>query len=100
MLSFRKAGIIVSLRAPSSSYKIDACSIWEPDERPYVLLSNDKTSSRSRFDIAHELGHLILHSKLKKSEFNKKEKLQANRKRGSSICERIFITCSPVSVAR
>ncbi|MDT2306000.1 ImmA/IrrE family metallo-endopeptidase [Paenibacillus larvae] len=32
------------------------------DERPYVLLSNDKTSSRSRFDIAHELGHLILHS--------------------------------------
>ncbi|MDT2260631.1 ImmA/IrrE family metallo-endopeptidase [Paenibacillus larvae] len=23
------------------------------------FLSNDKTSSRSRFDIAHELGHLI-----------------------------------------
>lgn len=72
VLLLEKAGIIVS-RAPSSSYKIDACSIWEPDERPYVLLSNDKTSSRSRFDIAHELGHLILHSKLKKSEFNKKE---------------------------
>lgn len=72
VLLLEKAGVIVA-RSPFSSYKIDACSIWEEGERPYVLLSNDKTASRSRFDIAHELGHFVLHSKLKSSEFNKKE---------------------------
>lgn len=72
ILLLEKNGIIVG-RSPSSSYKIDACSKWEEEERPYILLSNDKTASRSRFDIAHELGHLVLHSRIKQSEFNKKE---------------------------
>ncbi|MBP1999770.1 Zn-dependent peptidase ImmA (M78 family)/DNA-binding XRE family transcriptional regulator [Paenibacillus shirakamiensis] len=71
ILLLEKAGVIVAY-SPSSSYKIDACSKWEPGERPYILLSNDKTAPRSRFDIAHELGHLVLHSRIKQSEFNKK----------------------------
>ncbi|GIO43161.1 helix-turn-helix domain-containing protein [Paenibacillus apis] len=72
VLLLEKSGIIVG-RAPASSYKIDACSKWEEGGNPYILLSNDKTAVRSRFDIAHELGHLVLHSKIKQSEFNKKE---------------------------
>lgn len=72
VLLLEKKGAIIA-RSPASSYSIDACSMWDEDGRPFILLSDDKTSVRSRFDIAHELGHLVLHSRLKKSEFNKKE---------------------------
>lgn len=41
---------------------VDAFSIWTPTH-PLVLLSDDKSDNyvRSRFDAAHELGHLIMH---------------------------------------
>lgn len=35
------------------------CLYWHG--QPFVLLSTEKSSERSRFDAAHELGHLILH---------------------------------------
>ncbi|AUM65772.1 transcriptional regulator [Brevibacillus laterosporus] len=71
LLLLEKKGAIIS-RATFADYKIDACSRWENDERPYIFLGNDKTAPRSRFDVAHELGHLILHPNLKLSEFNNK----------------------------
>lgn len=79
VLLLEKNGIVVA-RSPFSDYSIDACSVWHDGERPYILLSNDKTPSRSRFDIAHELGHLLLHSKLKISEFNLKENFKRMEK--------------------
>ena len=40
---------------------VDAFSfVWH--QRPYVLLNTSKTGERGRFDAAHELGHLVLHS--------------------------------------
>jgi Zn-dependent peptidase ImmA (M78 family) len=39
---------------------VDAYSIWY-DQVPYVFLTRRKTSERIRFDLAHELGHLVLH---------------------------------------
>lgn len=40
---------------------IDALSGWL-DDRPFIVLGNDsRTAARSRFDAAHELGHLLLH---------------------------------------
>lgn len=39
---------------------LDAYSLWRND-KPYVFLNTLKTTERSRFDAAHELGHLILH---------------------------------------
>lgn len=40
----------------------DALSTWI-NGRPFIYLSRDKGSAvRSRFDVAHELGHLLLHS--------------------------------------
>ena len=39
---------------------IDAFSLWH-NENPYVFLNVMKCSERSRFDAAHELGHLLLH---------------------------------------
>ncbi|CAI1090939.1 Domain of uncharacterised function (DUF955) [Serratia fonticola] len=40
--------------------EVDAFSFWM-DEKPFVLLNTMKTPERSRFDAAHELGHLVLH---------------------------------------
>lgn len=39
---------------------LDAYSLWRND-KPYIFLNTMKTAERSRFDAAHELGHLILH---------------------------------------
>jgi Zn-dependent peptidase ImmA (M78 family)/DNA-binding XRE family transcriptional regulator len=42
------------------SAEVDAFSFW-CGETPYVLLNTLKSAERSRFDAAHELGHLVLH---------------------------------------
>lgn len=40
---------------------IDAFSFWK-GARPYVFLNTMKSGERGRFDAAHELGHLVMHS--------------------------------------
>jgi Zn-dependent peptidase ImmA (M78 family)/transcriptional regulator with XRE-family HTH domain len=40
--------------------EIDAFSFWRGGV-PYVFLNTVKSAERSRFDAAHELGHLVLH---------------------------------------
>ncbi len=40
---------------------LDAYSLWRND-RPYIFLNTLKTAEHSRFDAAHELGHLVIHS--------------------------------------
>jgi Zn-dependent peptidase ImmA (M78 family)/transcriptional regulator with XRE-family HTH domain len=53
-------GIIVT-RYRSGSERLDAFSCPFP-ERPIVVLGDDKGQlDRSRFDAAHELGHLVMH---------------------------------------
>lgn len=39
---------------------VDAFSCWR-DSTPYVFLNTFKSTEHSRFDAAHELGHLLLH---------------------------------------
>ena len=39
---------------------MDAFSCWRNGE-PFIFLNTFKTTERSRFDAAHELGHLVLH---------------------------------------
>lgn len=39
---------------------VDAFSIWN-NGTPFILLNTFKSSEPSRFDAAHELGHLVLH---------------------------------------
>ena len=41
--------------------EIDACSYWS-DGVPFVLLNTEVSNERCRYDMAHELGHLILHT--------------------------------------
>lgn len=50
--------------------KIDAFSTWI-DGVPYIFLGDDKDSAvRLRFDLAHELGHLLLHKNIDKEELD------------------------------
>lgn len=40
--------------------RVDAYSCWR-GHAPYIFLNTFKSAERSRFDAAHELGHLVLH---------------------------------------
>jgi Zn-dependent peptidase ImmA (M78 family)/transcriptional regulator with XRE-family HTH domain len=52
---------VVVIRPQAGSSALDAFSRWFPD-RPVIVLYSDKgDASRSRFDAAHELGHLVMH---------------------------------------
>lgn len=61
-LAVEGAGVIL-IREETGIAQIEGLSAWsEVLGRPLVLLSADKDNGyRSRFDLAHELGHLILH---------------------------------------
>lgn len=39
---------------------VDACCRWTSG-RPFIFLNTSKTAERCRFDLAHELGHLVMH---------------------------------------
>nr|WP_160003002.1 XRE family transcriptional regulator [Moraxella osloensis] len=63
-------GIIVT-REPVGHEGMDGVSSWFSN-RPYIWLVDDKNNYyRSRFDIAHELGHLVLHRNLLREDCEK-----------------------------
>jgi Zn-dependent peptidase ImmA (M78 family) len=47
---------------PVDSLKVDAFSLWHRGKKPFVFLNTKKSAEHSRFDAAHELGHLTLHT--------------------------------------
>lgn len=53
-------GILV-LRLPLDEADVDAFSLPFPDRPVVVLGANKNDRARSRFDAAHELGHLVMH---------------------------------------
>ena len=59
--------------------KLDAFSTWDDaDRRPYIVLGNDGQSAfRTRFNVGHELGHLILHRGVTPKEFDSKQYFKA-----------------------
>jgi len=61
MLSLLEAKGVRVFALPDNCREIDACSFWS-DDLPFVLLKTEKSNERSRFDMAHELGHLVLHN--------------------------------------
>lgn len=56
---------------------VDAFSFWR-DRTPFVFLNTLKTGERGRFDAAHELGHLVLHSE-EREPVGKAAEVDANR---------------------
>lgn len=48
------------LSLSENTASVNAFSFWRGG-KPYIFLNNFKTAESSRFDAAHELGHLVLH---------------------------------------
>lgn len=66
LFHLEKAGIFIFEKSIGDT--IDAYSVWSEDDIPYIVIGNIKKSAvRRNFDLAHELGHLLLHYK---TEFN------------------------------
>ncbi|MES1934394.1 phage-related DNA-binding protein [Salinisphaera shabanensis T35B1] len=61
-LAAEGAGIVL-IREETGIAQIEGLSAWSSAiGRPFILLSSDKDNGyRSRFDLAHEIGHLVLH---------------------------------------
>lgn len=60
----------------NSARELDAFATWRGNA-PYVFLNLTKSAERSRFDAAHELGHLVLHRQGEPE--NRRAELEANR---------------------
>lgn len=69
MLAAEGAGVVVA-REVTGIPQIEGLSAWsESLGRPIVFLSADKDNGyRSRFDLAHEIGHLVLHRHIEPSK--------------------------------
>ncbi|MEH7276189.1 helix-turn-helix domain-containing protein [Neobacillus vireti] len=66
-----KKGVFIFEKAIGE--KIDAYSLWSEDDRPFIILGNlKKSAARRNFDLAHELGHLLLHYKVEFSSLDTK----------------------------
>ena len=70
LLSEKQGSIVTVIEMGAAS--LDAFSTWDSiDGRPYIVLGSDTQSSfRTRFNVCHELGHLILHRRVLQTEFN------------------------------
>lgn len=77
-------GIIIS-RMKVRNNKIDAFSQWLSGT-PYIFLSIEKDCAvRSRFDIAHELCHILLHQYISSDDIDKKTKLDKIEKEADAF---------------
>lgn len=89
VLALENAGAIV-VREETGVAQIEGLSAWSKVlGRPFILLAADKANGfRSRFDAAHELGHLVLHRLIPKASdrlrHNEMEK-QAHRFAGAFL---------------
>lgn len=52
---------IAVMGLPPAASAVDAFSMWD-GEQPLIFLARRRTPEGTRFDLAHELGHLLLHS--------------------------------------
>ena len=68
-------GVIVA-RDQVATNHIDAFSCWRGNHPVMILSSNKESAVRSRWDAAHELGHLILHRDLDPLRVSDKESLR------------------------
>lgn len=71
LYSLEKSGIYISERLINGN--ADAYSAWSRNGRPFIVLGPGKSAVRRNFDLAHELGHLLLHNQVDFEELSKEE---------------------------
>ncbi|MEU8391470.1 XRE family transcriptional regulator [Micromonospora sp. NPDC048843] len=73
--------------------EVDAYSfVW--NATPFVFLNTTKTAERTRFDAAHELGHLVLHAGAARPARGPQAEREADRFAGSLLMPRASILAS------
>ena len=77
LLSLEKSGIYVLEKNVGG--KSDAYSAWSTEDVPIIVLGIKKSAVRRNFDLAHELGHLLLHPYVDFSLLDKNERQQVER---------------------
>ncbi|WP_077329660.1 spr1629 family repressor/antitoxin [Virgibacillus siamensis] len=96
MFAMEKSGIFIFEKAIGE--EIDAYSLWTKQERPFIILGNLKRSAvRRNFDLAHELGHLLLHYRVEFTNLDRNEhkafEKEANQFAGAFLLpEKAFLT--------
>lgn len=88
-LAVEGAGVIL-VREETGVAQIEGLSAWSAVlGRPLILLSADKDNGyRSRFDLAHEVAHLVLHRHMRRTTDNARHQLleqQAHRFAGACL---------------
>lgn len=63
--------------------RLDAYATWQ-DHVPFAFLNTEKSAERGRFDLAHELGHLVMHKGLQTVK-NRKYETEADRFAGAFL---------------
>ncbi|WP_019299122.1 helix-turn-helix domain-containing protein [Lactococcus garvieae] len=63
---------VVVVESNMANDNLDAVSRWYKT-RPFIMLTDNRESSvRRRFNVAHELGHIILHNAVENDEYDNK----------------------------
>lgn len=74
---------VIAIEVMTEASDLDAFSSWR-ENRPVVFLGADKRSAtRRRFDVAHELGHLLMHRSCKPGD--KTREAEADRFAGAFL---------------
>lgn len=71
------SGVIMTTM-PMNAKGLDAFSVWDNiDDRPYIVLGSDNQSAfRTRFNVCHELAHLILHKDIPAETLSQPKRLK------------------------
>jgi Zn-dependent peptidase ImmA (M78 family)/transcriptional regulator with XRE-family HTH domain len=77
VLALMESKGIVICRYEMQGENVEAFSFWN-GHRPFIFLVSEKEAAvRTRYDLAHELGHLILHRWIEQSELEDRATLKA-----------------------
>lgn len=76
VLALLESNGVIACRYEMVGEKVEAFSFWNGD-RPFIFMASEKKAGvRSRFDLAHELGHLVMHRHIDSADIENKDFLK------------------------
>ncbi len=90
VLALLESNGIIACRYEMANENVEAFSFWN-GSRPFIFMASEKKAGvRTRFDLAHELGHLVMHRHVDSAEiedkaFLKELERQADRFAGAFL---------------
>ena len=82
---------IILCNSNINNVKVDACPEVINNTAIFFIRTNAISACRLRFDLAHELGHLILHSEITKEELENKEILDRIEKEANMFASAFLL---------